>query len=564
MSRLPESFLDDLRARVPIADVIGRRVALKRKGRTLVGLCCFHAEKTPSLTVYPDDPHFKCFGCGQHGDVISFVMQAERKEFREAVEQLAKEAGLEVPTTPEQRAEDDRRGAILEQIRLADLHYQDALYTQGGKAALGYLLARGLTLETIKAAGLGQADGQAWRGYNADLAHSAGLLMQAPSKASLHPLLFRRITFPIWDRRGRTVAFTARTLADNIQPKYLNTYNSELFEKGKALYVTPRRMIEGDDVYLVEGPLDALALYQAGVCSAALMSSSLSADHLAEVWRAGATPILCLDGDAPGRRASLRALSVALPLLTPHKTLRVVLLPHGEDPDSLLRGRSTDEALEIMRAATLPVERALYELLRPSAALDAACRAQHLEEVLQHLKAVMHGDLRSHLVRAVRDMHYQHRAAAAPVRALVNGEAEAARAMTAVVLRNPWIVSHVAVEWERVQLPSPLAAVRGSALAVYADDPRWPDDFIAAVERRAPGLVTPVLADEPLPLPPFARSGVPEAEAEAGFWACYARLSQRKIAEEIEEARAAFRENPSPLRERRLVALTVASLKGGQ
>lgn len=560
MSRLPETFLNELRARVPIADVIGRRVVLKRQGRDLVGCCCFHQERTPSLHVYTDqsDQHWHCFGCGQRGDVISFIMQAERKDFREAVEQLAREAGLEVPTTPEQREADTRVATILDQIRRADTHYVFQL----GPSGIAYLRARGLMAETIDAAGVGWADGKEWDCFDGARARAAGLL----SKDSDKPLLFRRITFPIRDRRGRTIAFTARTLSDDVQPKYLNTSNSDVFEKGKALYVTPRRMIEGDSVYLVEGPLDALSLYQAGVCSAALMSSALSAAHLEEVWRCSANPILCLDGDTAGRRATVRAIcGVALPLLTPHRTLRVALLPTGEDPDTLLRGRAPNDALLLIQQATLPVEQALYELLRPLAT-DATARAQHLEEVLQHLATIAHRDLRYHLTSAVRTTHWQRRAPSSggAVRALVNGEVEAARVMTATVLRHPQLVSDVHTAWESIPLPAHLAAVRGSAIAVYADDASLPEDFVGAVERRAPGLVSAVLADEPLPLPRFAQADATDAEAEAGFWHCFAVLNRQAVRAEIEAARAALRERPNPRLERRLVALTVAAARGAR
>lgn len=562
MSRLPESFLDELRARVPLVDVVRRRVPkLERKGSDWVCCCPLHNEKTPSFRVYADQ-HFHCYGCQKGGDVISFVMKTERKEFREAVEQLAKEAGLEVPTTPEQRAEDGRRNAVLWEVERAHDCYVSALWGGiPGQTAMEYLLARGLTPATISAAGLGWADGKAWPHFDARLAVAAGL---APEDTA-RPLLFRRVTFPILDRRGRTVAFTARTLDDKVQPKYLNTYNSEFFTKSEALYVTPRRMIETDDVYLDEGPLDALALYQAGACSAALMSASLSPAHLEEVWRTGAKPILCLDGDAAGRRATLRAIGVALPLLTPHRTFRVALLPAGEDPDSLLRGRSAEEALGIIRDATMPVERALYELLRPTADVGAAGRARHLEDVLQRLKTVTHRDLRYEFIRDIKDLHFRQRRGRAPAPVvLVNGEAEAARAMTAAVLRHPWIMSNVHTHWEQVPFPAPLAAVRGSAIAVYADDARFPDDFIDVVDRRSPGLVSAVLGDEPLPLPRFARAEATDAEAEAGFWHCFDVLNRGAVDAEIEATREALREHPNPLLERKLVALTVARIRRGR
>lgn len=181
------------------------------------------------------------------------------------------------------------------------------------------------------------------------------------------------------------------------------------------------------------------------------------------------------------------------------------------------------------------------------------------------LKTVTHRDLRYEFIRDVKDLHFRRRRGPprAPV-ALVNGEAEAARAMTAAVLSHPWIMSNVHTHWERIPLPSPLAAVRGSAIAVYADDARFPDDFIDAVDRRSPGLVSAVLADEPLPLPRFTRTEATDAEAEAGFWHCFDVLNRGAVDAEIEATREALREHPDPFLERRLVALTVARIRRGR
>jgi len=349
---LPPDFLDQLRSRVSLAGVIGRRVKLTRKGKEHMGLCPFHNEKSPSFSVVEDKGFYHCFGCGAHGDVLSFVMQTEGLSFPEAVEKLAAEAGLEVPKqSPRARAEAEERKGLGEVVELACRFFQAELAAPGGQAGRRYLEGRGLRPETIAAFRLGYAPGR--RGALANQLKAQGIteaqmieagLAKRPEGeeegSRLREYFFDRVIFPIEDRRGRVVAFGGRTLGDG-QPKYLNSPDSALFHKGRLLYNLARArqaVRDGQPLLVVEGYMDAIALAEAGFGGAvAPLGTAITEEQIGELWRLSDAPILCLDGDSAGRRAALRAAERALPLLQPGKTLRFAFLPAGEDPDSLVR-----------------------------------------------------------------------------------------------------------------------------------------------------------------------------------------------------------------------------------
>lgn len=358
---LPPDFLDALRARVSLASVIGRRVKLTRKGKEHMGLCPFHNEKTPSFTVVEDKGFYHCFGCGAHGDVLSFVMQTEGLAFPEAVEKLAAEAGMEVPkASPRAAAAAEERKGLTEVVELACRFFQAELRAPGGRAGLRYLEGRGLKPETLAAFRLGYAPARRGTllealkpaGVKEAQAVEAGLAKQGEN--GLREYFFDRVIFPIEDRRGRVVAFGGRTLGDG-QPKYLNSPDSALFHKGRLLYNLPRArqaVRDGQPLLVVEGYLDVIALAEAGIGGAvAPLGTAITEEQIAELWRLSETPILCLDGDNAGRRAALRAAERALPLLQPGKTLRFAFLPAGEDPDSLVRQAGRAALDEILGAA---------------------------------------------------------------------------------------------------------------------------------------------------------------------------------------------------------------------
>ena len=401
----PPGFLDELRDRISLSGLVGRRVKLVRRGREYAGLCPFHHEKTPSFYVVDDKNFFHCFGCGAHGDAIGYVMRADNLDFLEAVEKLAGEAGLTVPqATPEERERAQRQKTLLETLEAAAAFYEGRLWGPAGSRARDYLRARGLDPDTIRRFRLGWAseDRQALRhalakDFPEALLREAGLIHN-PAEGEPFDYFRGRVMFPIGDRAGRVIAFGGRVIADG-QPKYLNSPDSPLFEKGRVLYgwsaaraadpsghaVDGRAAADGANernAIVAEGYMDVIALHRAGFTSAvAALGTTLTEFQLRELWRLGPEPILCFDGDAAGQRAAAWALRRALPLLRPGHSLRFASLPPGEDPDSLIRGSGNAAFEQVIRSARRMASM-LWEVEVGARPLDSAERRADLERRL--------------------------------------------------------------------------------------------------------------------------------------------------------------------------------------
>jgi DNA primase len=348
----PPRFLEELRGRVSISDVVGRRVRLIRKGRgEATGLCPFHNEKTPSFTVSEDKGFFHCFGCGAHGDVIGFVMRSEGLEFPQAVEKLAGEAGMQVPReTPEDRERAERQATLGGAVEFAAKFYEQQLRASAGRAGLEYLKRRGLSDDTMRRFGLGFSP-DTGHGLKAALEKAgmpeaisieAGLLIKPEDGRPCFDRFRGRVMFPILDRRGQAIAFGGRIL-DQGEPKYLNSPETPLFHKGRVLYGlshAQKTARETNEIIVVEGYMDVIALTQAGISNAvAPLGTALTEDQIALLWRIAQEPILCFDGDNAGQRAAARAADRAIPLLKPSLSLSFAWMPAGEDPDSLVRAK---------------------------------------------------------------------------------------------------------------------------------------------------------------------------------------------------------------------------------
>jgi DNA primase len=389
----PPGFLDELRSRVPLGDLVGRRVRLTRRGREQAGLCPFHNEKTPSFYVVEDKGFFHCFGCGAHGDAIGFLMRADNLDFIEAVERLAGEAGIAVPQqTPQDRERAQRQKTLLEALAAAAQLYEAQLWAPAGVRARDYLTARGLDEETIRRFRLGWAsdDRQALRRalsgeFPEPLLHEAGLLRTPEDGGNLYDYFRGRVMFPIGDRAGRVIAFGARTLGDD-QPKYLNSPDTPVFEKGRVLYAwaaaragLARQPDGATAAIVVEGYMDVITLHHAGFATAvAGLGTALTEMQLAELWRLSPEPVLCFDGDTAGQRAALRALNRALPLLQPGRSLGFATLPPGEDPDSLVRGAGQAGFAAVLAAAQ-PLSEVLWQAELRARPIDTPERRADLE-----------------------------------------------------------------------------------------------------------------------------------------------------------------------------------------
>lgn len=393
------AFLDEIRARVALSSVIGRKVKLQRAGREWKGCCPFHNEKTPSFYVNDEKAFYHCFGCGAHGDVVRFVCEAEGRTFREAVEQLAGEAGLEMPRdTPANRARDERLKGLLDVMTAAQAWFAEQLQGIHGADARAYLQRRGLLPETIRRHGIGFAPDKRdalktallAKGASEALLIEAGLIIAVEDKTPYDR--FRgRVMFPIRDGRGRVIAFGGRILGDG-QPKYLNSPDTPLFDKGRTLYnldlaAPPAR--KSGRLFVVEGYMDVITLAQAGIEAAvAPLGTALTEEHIQRLWRITPEPILCFDGDSAGQRAAIRAAHRALPLLEPGKSLRFVTLPEGKDPDDLVRSGGAD-ALHRLADSAAPLVDVLWRSEVEAAQLTTPeGRAALRQSVLDRVAAI--------------------------------------------------------------------------------------------------------------------------------------------------------------------------------
>jgi DNA primase len=407
-------FLDELRDRARLASVIGRRVKLARKGREHLGLCPFHNEKTPSFTVNEEKGFYHCFGCGEHGSVIDFVMKADGLPFPEAVERLAADAGMEVPAdSPEDRQRRAQQQPLYAVMESAAAFFEGTLRMPEGKAALAYLHGRGLDDTTIAAFRLGfAADSRGGlksalgrQGIETETLVTAGLLIR-PDEGDPYDRFRGRVMFPICDRRGKVIAFGGRRL-DQVKPKYLNSPETPLFQKRRVLYglaLAAAPAHKEGRVIVTEGYTDVIALHRAGIrCAVAPLGTALTEEQVALLWRLAPEPVLCFDGDAAGRLAMARAAERALPLLKPGFGLRFAELPVDEDPDSLIQGGGT-EAMERVIEGARPLSEVLWRMElggRPVATPEA--RASMEERLRHHARRIEDPTVRAHFLSAFKD-----------------------------------------------------------------------------------------------------------------------------------------------------------------
>lgn len=354
--RIPESFIDDLMSRVDITDVIDARVPLKKAGREYKACCPFHGEKTPSFYVSPQKQFYHCFGCGAHGTAIGFLMDYEHLSYVEAIEELASSAGLEVPyenTGQSKNTSSSDKLPLYEALEQASQWFSQQLRQHPqAHQAVDYLKGRGLSGEIAARYGLGYAP-PGWdnlcRTLNNDenllnAAEAAGLIAKREN-GGFYDRFRDRAIFPIKDRRGRIIAFGGRVLGDDT-PKYLNSPETEVFHKGKelyGLYEARKHLRQIDRILVVEGYMDVVSLAQFGVQYAvATLGTATSADHLDTIFRLCDEVVFCFDGDRAGRDAAWKALQVAIPKLQDGRQIRFLLLPDGEDPDTLIRCEGSD------------------------------------------------------------------------------------------------------------------------------------------------------------------------------------------------------------------------------
>lgn len=406
---IPESFVQELLARIDIVDVVERYVPLRKAGANYSACCPFHSEKTPSFTVSPSKQFYHCFGCGAHGSAIGFLMQHAGIGFVEAVEDLASSAGLQVPHEERNRAERAKKAPLTELMARAMRFYREQLKTS--PKAIDYLKGRGLTGEIAARFGLGYApDG--WQGleriftdYNDPALAECGLVI-VNDEGRRYDRFRDRVMFPILDQRGNVIGFGGRVLGDGT-PKYLNSPETPLFEKGRELYgLTQARQAirDTDTVIVVEGYMDVVALAQHGVGNAvATLGTACTSTHVQKLLRQASKVVFCFDGDNAGRKAAWRGLEASLEQLTDDKSVGFLFLPPEHDPDSFVRAEGAETFRRLVDHPTTLTEFLMRELKSEVDLASGEGRARLVHEAKPHLTRLAAPILRVQLTKAVAE-----------------------------------------------------------------------------------------------------------------------------------------------------------------
>ncbi|MEW2911344.1 DNA primase [Leisingera sp. JC11] len=422
---LPPGFLDELRTRISISDVVGRKVMWdQRKSQPgkgdYWGPCPFHHEKTASFHVEDRKGFYYCFGCHAKGDALKFVQETENVGFMEAVEILAGEAGMEMPKRdPRAQEKQDRRTLLADVMEQAVQFFRLQLKTNVAQDARAYLQRRGMTAQALDRWEIGFApDGwqnlwDALRGKNVpeDLIIGAGLAKPSNKGGKPYDTFRNRIMFPIRDARGRAIAFGGRAMDPNDNAKYLNSPETELFDKGRSLYNHgPARAASGRGSTLIvaEGYMDVIALSEGGFqSSVAPLGTAITENQLQMLWRMSDEPIIALDGDTAGIRAAMRLIDLALPLLEAGKSLRFAIMPEGKDPDDMIRSEGP-EAVQAVLDQAMPMVKLLWQRETEGKVFDSPERKAALDKALREkIKLIRDPSIRKHYGEDVKEMRWQ-------------------------------------------------------------------------------------------------------------------------------------------------------------
>ncbi|MGH6793760.1 MAG: DNA primase, partial [Methylocella sp.] len=418
--RFPPSFLDEIKARLPVSEVVRGRVKLVRAGREWKGLSPFNAEKTPSFFVNDRKMAWFDFSAGKNGNIFDFVMETEGLSFPDAVERLAHDAGLALPqASPAAEAEESARKNLHEVLARAASYFSARLAGKEGRAARAYLAGRGVDAGLQGRFGLGYAlpekyelrDYLAGEGIPVPTMIEAGLLIHGEDIAVAYDRFRDRIMFPIRDPSGRVIAFGARALSSDAEPKYLNSPETPLFHKGAILYnhhLARKAAREGAPLIVAEGYVDVIAMTSAGFeATVAPLGTALTPDQCELLWKMAEEPILCFDGDRAGRMAAYRAIDMALPLIGPGRSLNFALLPEGQDPDDLVRTNGREAMSQVLSLA-LPLADLIWVRETETKTFATPERRAGLERRLSEIAREIRDEaLRRHYQAAFKERLFQ-------------------------------------------------------------------------------------------------------------------------------------------------------------
>jgi len=414
--KFSDSFLDEIRARLPVSQVVSRRVPLKRAGREWKGLSPFNKEKTPSFTVNDQKGFYHCFSSGKHGDVFTFLMETEGLSFPEAVERLAGEAGLELPKPDPQfeRTAKERLG-LFDALEAAARLFEEALVAHEGREALLYAERRGLSPGTLKEFRIGFAPNAKEalkgallkKGFTEAQLLDAGLVIKPDDGRPTYDRFRNRLTIPILDAKSRIIAFGARSLDPASEPKYLNSPETKLFDKGSTVFNFARARkaaFDSGEVVVVEGYMDVIALHQAGFANAvATLGTAFTERQMELLWQLAAEPTVCFDGDRAGEAAAARGIDRMLPNLREGHSFRFAFLPEGSDPDDLVRAKGARAFAECLSTAR-PLIDVLWLRELKAHPIDTPERRAAFEERIERLLAdIGNTRVRDHYRREVKN-----------------------------------------------------------------------------------------------------------------------------------------------------------------
>lgn len=612
MSTIPPRFMQELRDRLTLSEVIGRQVKLTRAGREFKGCCPFHHEKSPSFYINDDKQFYHCFGCQAHGDVVEFSMRHNNLTFIEAVESLAAQAGMQVPKASREDVERAKKEKDL--YTLMDevtTWFQKRLYDSAHADALTYMQNRGVSDEMLSGfrVGFAPADAQALprylkaQGFREDQMVEAGVARHSTRGGDVYSFFRDRVMFPVPDRRGRVVAFGGRVLPEHLRPiapgepkppKYINSSETPLFHKGEMLFGEPQARQAAHDglpLIVVEGYLDVIAAFSAGYRGAlAPMGTALTEAQVTSLWKMipadEKVPVLCFDGDDAGRRAASKAVERILPLLQPNHSVRIAFLPNGQDPDSLIKAQGKAAFDSVIESAMALVD---FIWLHHTAGkkFDTPEAIAGLNQTLDRDvlnipdRSVQHY-YRDALRQKLRNSLFEQRKAnftpGAPSRGRGGGRGQtkaqdhqvpmkrpgfseagtAILVLLACAINHPGIFDGIEDELGQLDIPAPrYAALRQAIIQALGHNPVLDAESLKThlVEEGYSAEMVAVLSDLVYTHAGFARPDTDSSFVRIGWKDTLAFLSRRSLKREMEEAGQAMKNDFSDENERRIIAL---------
>ena len=572
--KFSDSFLDEIRARLPVSQVVSRRVPLKRAGREWKGLSPFNREKTPSFTVNDQKGFYHCFSSGKHGDIFTFLMETEGLGFPEAVERLAGEAGVPMPKAdPHYERTVKERLGLLEALEAAARLFEEGLRASAGREALAYAQGRGLSAETIKEFRIGHAPAGRdtlktallKRGFTEAQLLDAGLLIKPDDGRPTYDRFRDRLTIPILDAKSRVIAFGARALAPDAQPKYLNSPETKLFDKGSMVFNFARARqaaFERGELIVVEGYMDVIALHQAGFKNVvATLGTAFTERQMEQLWLLAPEPVICFDGDRAGEAAAARAIDRMLPHLREGHSFRFAFLPQGQDPDDLVRSTGPSAFAVCVKSAH-PLIDMLWTREKQAGPLDTPERRAAFEARLDALLgAIANARVKEHYRREVKNRLFElwrvqrarvqgatlaRGSTRKPERPAIATPAPSAYGFATIVtlalVNHPWLLDHFAEEVGSVEIRDrKLADLLGAVTrAIFEDHAITREALIARLEQGPHGkLLERLLRESPFKRVAFLQPGTPAAAVEDQFADVFYRWrALPTLTRELEESAA--------------------------